>query len=568
MTSSKIGLFSTIVAAFILEFYKTLSPDSGDQTVALLGRISKQLADFPNGTSPSIPENQPFSPSAPMVWIIAILLISLVLSLTSALLATMLQQWARTYIETPHVPSETENHARVRAFLFLGTELYKMHYISQMAFELLHISLFLFFVSLVILFRTINDMVAMVLEIAAGLFVLAYLTLSILPCLDVRCPYRTPMTFILWYQIYFFLSFAALCLRWFMELLHGCLVQSDLNDSEDGHMPCKQRVLAHWLVSRENAVRTYYRYFRDGLGKSVIYDAINTQGYGDRKIVARLFNLLSLGDKSKLRKLAAIIPRNRVLELIPLIESGTIVLQESFCILLQAAGTRLAGPDEEERKRSLRVCLDAIHHIAKAPNVPDLNFVLTNFANIELIRALWGEGDATIRFTSRSICALLAKKVVREPLKDPQLRWLHDVTGAALHAIRSADNITRDHMNFKSFVYGVLTNQVGDLSTENATSFKETLGILFDMGSDAHFDTPAFQTRLSEEVEWIQQSDSEGTEGIREVVDKLRSMFPLLSPAPPPGLPLSLPPGLPPGISPGLSPGLPENPPLHPHSKA
>ena len=525
MTSSKIGLFSTIVAAFIIEFYKTLSPDSGDQTVALLGQISQQLANFPNGTY-SNTANQPYSPSAPMVWVIAILLISLVLSLTSALLATMLQQWARTYVDIPHVPSETENHARVRAVLFLGTEFYQMRYISQMAFDLLHFSLFLFFVSLVMLFQSINKKVAIVLDIAAGLFVLAYLALSILPCLDVRCPYRTPMTNILWYYIHLFLSFATLCLRWFVERLHRCLVQPDLDDE----FMISQRVLVRWLDSRENAFQSHWRYLRDGFAKSVINRAVNSQGDELRNIVARLFKLLAPGDKGKFQGLAAIIPRNRVHQLVPLIESGRIVLQEPLLILLRSctAGTQLAGPDEYVRKLSLRVCLDAIHHIAKAPDVPNLNFVRTNFADIGLMRVLWDDADAAVRFTSRSICALLAKKVVREPLEEPQLRWLQDVTGEAPMAIYNADIVTRDHINFKSFVYGVLSKQVDDLPPDDATSLKETLGILFDMGSDAHyFDTPAFQTRLSEEVEWIQQSDPEGTQGSREVVDKLRSIFSL-----------------------------------------
>jgi len=41
MTSWKTGLFSATVGAFIIEFYKKLSPDSGDQTVDLLCQISQ-----------------------------------------------------------------------------------------------------------------------------------------------------------------------------------------------------------------------------------------------------------------------------------------------------------------------------------------------------------------------------------------------------------------------------------------------------------------------------------------------------------------------------------------------
>ncbi len=44
MTSRKANLFSAIVAGFIIESYKKLSPDTGDQTILLLGQISQQLA--------------------------------------------------------------------------------------------------------------------------------------------------------------------------------------------------------------------------------------------------------------------------------------------------------------------------------------------------------------------------------------------------------------------------------------------------------------------------------------------------------------------------------------------
>jgi Family of unknown function (DUF6535) len=55
--SSKTGLFSATVGAFIIEFYKKLSADSGDQTVDLLGQILQQLTNPRNGTEAT----QPFS---------------------------------------------------------------------------------------------------------------------------------------------------------------------------------------------------------------------------------------------------------------------------------------------------------------------------------------------------------------------------------------------------------------------------------------------------------------------------------------------------------------------------
>jgi hypothetical protein len=108
---------------------------------------------------------------------------------------------------------------------------------------------------------------------------------------------------------------------------------------------------------------------------------------------------------------------------------------------------------------SLLVCLDAIHHIAKAPIIPDF------------------------RFISRSICALIAKQVLRTGQleeTEPRLRWLQEVTGETSNTIFNASIATQDRINFKSFVYAVpsSSNQAGDLPTD---PFKETLAILLDV---------------------------------------------------------------------------------------
>jgi hypothetical protein len=458
-----------------------------------------------------------------MVWVNSMWLISLVLSLTSALIATLLQQWARRYVEMPHRPSEPNHRARVRSFVFHGTVFYRMRFAVQIAPTLLHFSVYLFFAGLVVAFRTIDKSVAIAVDAAVGVFAVAYIVLSLLPCFDVACPYRTPMSYILWYPLHLILSTAALFLRWFVGLLHGCLVKSSL----DPVMTGRQRILVRWLESRDKSIKTHWRYIKDGLGKSIITRGKNAED-GDRRIVTRLFSLLTPGDKGKLRKFAASISRDRVFELIPLIESGTIVLRESLLTLLRtSASTSVAESDEEAsvRKRSLVVCLDAIHFIAKTPNVPDLNILRASFANIGLMRTLWEDVDDAIRFSSRSICALLAKQVVRGTLEEPQLRWLHDVTREAPRAIYDANMATRDRMNLKSFVYGVFSHQVGDPPAE---SFKETLAILLDVKTDSDADSEAnFRSRFTEEVGWIQQQDRQDS---RRIVDRLRSMFPFLPP--------------------------------------
>ncbi|KAI0298646.1 hypothetical protein B0F90DRAFT_1632266, partial [Multifurca ochricompacta] len=159
------GLFSATVAAFIIQSYKKLSPDPGDQTNFLLGQISQQLSGLANGTY--VPPQSPphFSPTRSIVCINIMWLLSLVLNISSALSATLMQQWARRYIQLPNIPSEPSRVARVRSFLFLGVRKYRVDRAVEMTPTLLHLSVFSFFVGLVIFLFTISNTVATFLSI-------------------------------------------------------------------------------------------------------------------------------------------------------------------------------------------------------------------------------------------------------------------------------------------------------------------------------------------------------------------------------------------------------------------
>jgi hypothetical protein len=102
-------------------------------------------------------------------------MISLVLSVTSALVATLLQQWAREYVETPKSSIELKHRARVRSLLFRGAKLYQIS----------------------LLVEILNINVAIAVDASAGLSGLAYVALTIPLCIDVKCPFRTPISKIL-----------------------------------------------------------------------------------------------------------------------------------------------------------------------------------------------------------------------------------------------------------------------------------------------------------------------------------------------------------------------------------
>ncbi|KAF8261492.1 hypothetical protein EI94DRAFT_1606578, partial [Lactarius quietus] len=94
------GLFSSTVATFISISYPKLQQDPNVTTQSLLKEISQQLSNSNTNTNGSSPTASPsiqssFSPSTSVVFVNSVWFLSLVLSLTCALMATLLQQWAR-----------------------------------------------------------------------------------------------------------------------------------------------------------------------------------------------------------------------------------------------------------------------------------------------------------------------------------------------------------------------------------------------------------------------------------------------------------------------------------------
>jgi len=82
--------------------------------------------------------------------------LSLGFSLICALSATLVEHWARKYLQATYVKPAPQQRARLSAYLFEGIEKYKMSAIVETIPMLLHISLFLFFAGLVALLHNVN----------------------------------------------------------------------------------------------------------------------------------------------------------------------------------------------------------------------------------------------------------------------------------------------------------------------------------------------------------------------------------------------------------------------------
>ncbi|KAJ7573053.1 hypothetical protein C8J56DRAFT_527941 [Mycena floridula] len=188
------ALFSAVVTAFIIEGYKTLSPDPSAMTVVLLYHISQQLSTITNTTELNI--SLPDLNSSPTLAIITNVFwfLSLALSLTCALTATLIEQWASDYVRTIERREAPAIKARIRAYLFEGVENSNVAAIVEGTPLLLHASLFSFFIGLIFFLHPISNIITF---LAAGIlaaFGIAYLSATIAPLIDTASPIRTPLT--------------------------------------------------------------------------------------------------------------------------------------------------------------------------------------------------------------------------------------------------------------------------------------------------------------------------------------------------------------------------------------
>ena len=119
-----------------------------------LANIYQILADS-NGSQviipPALPNpSTPFSPPTSAVWVNSLWFLSLAISLTCALLATFLQQWARRYTRVTQTRYSPHKRARIRAFFAEGMEKLHLPWAVEALPALLHLSLFLFFAGLAV----------------------------------------------------------------------------------------------------------------------------------------------------------------------------------------------------------------------------------------------------------------------------------------------------------------------------------------------------------------------------------------------------------------------------------
>ena len=161
-----------------------------------LANIYQAVAD-PNrpNISASLPTAPPpFSPPNYAVWVNSLWFMSLVISITCALLATLLQQWARRYLKVTRTRHSLHKRARLRSFFAEGVEKSLLPLAVEALPTLVHASLFLFFAGMVVFLWNVNLTVFKSVLSWISFCTVLYGCITLVQILRPDSPYYTPLT--------------------------------------------------------------------------------------------------------------------------------------------------------------------------------------------------------------------------------------------------------------------------------------------------------------------------------------------------------------------------------------
>lgn len=343
------GLFSAAVAALVAVTIQDLRPNSQDTSAFYLQNIYQLLAD-PNRTNVSIPpalaNPPPFSPPSYAVWVNSLWFLSLAISLSCGLLATLLQQWARRYIKITQTRYSPHKRARIRAFFAEGVEKLHLPWAVEALPTLLHLSLFIFFAGLLIFLFNVHYTVFTAVVWWIGFCTAIYGCVTLMPIFRHDSPYYAPLSSPAWLLINSAVFAVVQSLRWFDDLI-DCL-----------DFTLRDRVIDLGRLSLSRAV--------EGMGKTAEKTALEISSKIDARALKWTFD--SLDEDNELERFFAGIPGFCISNMVSnpralFIRPNKRGLSEALIGLIQRTLTSNLISQSGRRRRTL-ICTDAMHTAA------------------------------------------------------------------------------------------------------------------------------------------------------------------------------------------------------------
>jgi hypothetical protein len=123
------------------------------------------------------------------------------MSLTGALLAVFIQQWARSYLQATQGRHSPRHRARIRTYHAEGLDKWHLHQVTRTVPVLIHVSLFLFFSGLPVFLFYVNRTVFNVVVTWLALCVAGYACITLMPIFCQDSPYSSPLSSSIWFWL-------------------------------------------------------------------------------------------------------------------------------------------------------------------------------------------------------------------------------------------------------------------------------------------------------------------------------------------------------------------------------
>ncbi len=335
-----------MVATLVSVSIQDLRQNSQDISAFYLQNIYLLLADSNSShvsIPPTLPNPPPFSPPLYAIWVNSLWFLSLAISLTCGLLATLLKQWALRYVKSPSRRYSPHKRARIRAFFAEGVEKLHLPWAVEAVPTLLHLSLFIFFAGLVIFLFNVHHTVFTAVTWWVGLCTTVYGCITVMPVFRPDSPYYAPLSSSAWYLVHGASYSFARILGWFNAFsCLGTTFVKRMKEMERIHRKRKRLV--------------------EGMGKTTEEKAFTGPSDIDARALMRTFD--SLDQDKDLERFFAGIPGFCTSDVVSnphgdFIEPNKWRLSEAVIVLMQNSLTSNLVGESDRQRRSL-ICAKAM----------------------------------------------------------------------------------------------------------------------------------------------------------------------------------------------------------------
>jgi Family of unknown function (DUF6535) len=373
--------------------------------------------------------------------------LSLFLSLSCALAATLVQKWASRYVRLTQSSTTPQRRVRLRTYLFDGVQKFHTRWVVENISLLMHAAIFLFFAGLIEFLFAANDEVAVVILVAVCVLAAGYVVVTALPVFSHQCPYQTPLTSVMWYMGHL-LAMGTLCLLACSNRIRAKIEES-WRHTWNGIDKLLMDKAEHRLKVDEMALKSALNLCHDEGEMETFLDAIPGylwpgDNFGTR--VANIGSLLSeTGEEPPLGQ--------RIVQLF------------ISCIDLDRR------MDSDVRRRRAITCARAIWEISRAFLSQGLRVEFPESAS-HILQRLSRDHDHTVAFAALSTVAMLERALLK------RLPYSEGKDGS----IRSKENDDRRLIAVTNFITRVLPviPHVENLSHEDFKATRRTLEELCD----------------------------------------------------------------------------------------